>query len=210
KSKLYTYADYLTWDFPQRVELFLGKVFPMSPAPNTRHQEVTAWLGFQFLDFFKHQPCRVFLAPFDVILPGINGAPESVLQPDIVIVCDEGKIRERHCYGAPDLVVEILSKSTRKRDLNEKLSLYQSAGVREYWVVDPVALSISLFIPGHDGRYHRAAFAMRGEQITSLCFPRLVVETEFVFRNIVREPQSAYRLHRRKDLRMLNRKVVRI
>ncbi len=210
KSKLYTYADYLTWEFPQRVELILGKVFPMSPAPNSTHQEICAWLGFQFLDHFKFHRCRIFLAPFDVILPGENGMPESVLQPDLMVVCDERKIQEGNCHGAPDLVVEVLSRSTKKRDLTAKLSLYNTAGVREYWVVDPEALTIRSYIPGPDGRYRCASMATHGEQMTSHCFPDLSADTGFIFRNIVKEPRAVYQPQRKKDIRMLNRRLVRI
>ena len=131
RSRTYTYADYLTWEFPQRVELILGKIFVMSPAPNSNHQDISAWLGYQMMGYFKSHRCRIFMAPFDVVLPSRPDIAESVVQPDICVICDELKIQEKRCYGPPDLVVEILSPSTRRKDLNQKRMLYESHGVRE-------------------------------------------------------------------------------
>lgn len=87
-TKSYTYADYLTWQFQERVELIMGKIFKMSPAPTSRHQHVTMVISSGIYQFLKGKPCNVFPAPFDVTLPDVNGISNTVLQPDITVVCD--------------------------------------------------------------------------------------------------------------------------
>lgn len=141
-SKHYTYADYLTWQFDEMVELIRGKVFRMSPAPSRFHQEISGNLYGLIWYYLKNNPCLVFHAPFDVRLPlppnqQVSGKIDTVVQPDICIICDSTKLDAQGCNGAPNWIIEILSQSTAKKDLTEKFELYQSAGVREYWVVHP-------------------------------------------------------------------------
>jgi Uma2 family endonuclease len=120
-SKSYTYADYLTWDFPERLELLLGKIFPMSPAPSTGHQDISSTLMGQIIQYFKNRGCKVFSAPFDVRLPSPSERkkPEyidTVVQPDLCVVCDLSKLDKRGCLGPPDWIIEIMSPSTSKKD----------------------------------------------------------------------------------------------
>ena len=142
-TKTYTYADYLTWTFDERVELIKGKLFNMSPAPAPRHQDVLFKLGLVFGNYLVNEgsQCKAYPAPFDVRLPQPGHTADreitTVVQPDFSIICDLTKIDDRGCLGAPDLVVEVLSPSTSKLDLNDKFDLYQEAGVREYWLVFP-------------------------------------------------------------------------
>ena len=150
------------------------------------------------------------MAPFDVVLPSRPAIPESVVQPDICVICDELKIQEKRCYGPPDLVVEILSPSTRRKDLNQKRMLYESHGVREYWVVDPEMPEIQSFIPDESGRFKISAKAGHGEILRSHCFPDLEIDVDFIFRNTVSEPQHGYRRIRKKESRMMERRMVRI
>ena len=135
----YTYADYITWPEDMRYELYNGIAHELLPAPSRKHQEVSANLVFEFKRITQKRPCRIFHAPFDVRLP--NSMTETadeqivtVVQPDIVVVCDPKKLDERGCLGAPDLIVEILSPSTAKHDIDEKFLLYERAGVLEYWL----------------------------------------------------------------------------
>ena len=157
-SKRYTYADYLTWQFDEMVELIRGRVFRMSPAPNTSHQSISGELYFQIRQFLNPNTCRVFHAPFDVrlALPKKRQTAnkiDTVVQPDLCIICDPSKIDERGCNGAPDWIIEILSASTATKDLTEKFDLYQHAGVKEYWIVHPNEQTIIPYQLDHKGVY---------------------------------------------------------
>ena len=143
-SKQYTYADYLTWKFEERVELFRGFIARMS-APNRRHQEVSMQMTGLLFNFFKGHNCRLYSAPFDVRLPKPEHLRKNdkdiytVVQPDLCVVCDLEKLDERGCVGAPDLVVEILSPGNSKKEMTTKFDLYQEHGVKEYWIIDPTS-----------------------------------------------------------------------
>ena len=145
-SKSYSYADYLTWKFQERLELIKGKIFKMSPAPRRIHQEISRDLLTEMNFFLKGGKCNVFSAPFDVRLPKSNAEDEiyTVVQPDICVVCDPSKLDDAGCVGAPDLIVEILSESTAKKDKTNKFELYQECGVKEYWIVSPTDQYICL------------------------------------------------------------------
>ena len=136
RDKKFTYADYESWDDENRYELIDGVEFMMS-APSTAHQSILIELSRQIANFLKGKSCRVFTSPYDVCLNGLGDDDYTVVQPDILVVCDKSKIDEKRCNGAPDMVIEILSPSTSKRDLLIKQVKYQEAGVREYWIVDP-------------------------------------------------------------------------
>ena len=160
-KKRYTYADYLNWADDKVRELIDGFIKMMSPAAGTIHQEVSIILSANLYNFIKKNrgACKVFHAPFDVRLPQ-NGEKAdhqiyNVVQPDICVVCDLSKIDERGCIGAPDLVVEIQSFSTAKYDLNEKFDLYETSGVREYWVVYPREKGVEVFLMQPDGKYDK-------------------------------------------------------
>jgi Uma2 family endonuclease len=144
-NKSYTYADYLKWTFEERVELIKGKIFKMSPAPGSLHQKLSMDISGRLWSFLRGSKCSVFTAPFDVRIPRRSKDDNdiiTVLQPDICVICDPSKIEERGCLGAPDIVVEILSPSNNKKELKYKHEVYQEAGVKEYWIVDPNEKSI--------------------------------------------------------------------
>ena len=139
-TKTYTYADYLTWKFSERVELFKGLIMKMSPAPSNFHQVISGNLFYFIKKHILKSPCKVYTAPFDVRL--INKRKSTadkeittVVQPDICVICDPKKIDERGCLGSPDLIIEIVSKGNTKKELENKFELYQENGVKEYWVV---------------------------------------------------------------------------
>jgi len=138
--ELFTYRHYKTWPDCERWELIEGHAWAMSPAPLRRHQELV-WKLSSLLDaYLKGKPCKGFTSPFDVLLPAGDEADDevdTVVQPDLVVYCDRSKLTEAGARGAPDLVVEILSPSTSKKDQREKFNLYERHGVREYWIVDP-------------------------------------------------------------------------
>jgi Uma2 family endonuclease len=154
----FTYSDYLSWDDSQRWEIIYGEAYNMSPAPDTIHQLISMELAFQLKSQLKEKPCQVITAPFDVRLPLENQKEddiENVVQPDILVVCDPGKLDEKGCLGAPDFIIEILSPSTYRKDRMEKFFLYESLGVKEYWLVSPGEKIVEIFLLGKDGKYGR-------------------------------------------------------
>ncbi len=141
-GKKYTYADYLSWQFDDVVELIKGKVFKMSPAPGKKHQDVSSNLLRSIFQQLTKDHCKVYHAPFDVrlTLPESQQKDEkidTVVQPDICVICDLEKLDNRGCKGAPDWIIEILSPATSRKDLTEKFEIYQNAGVKVYWIVHP-------------------------------------------------------------------------
>lgn len=150
----YTFADCLTWDENERIEIIDGKAFLMA-APSSSHQEISMEISRQLANFLVGKQCRVYPAPFDVRLFEKDGdTPEdvsTVVEPDISVVCDKNKIDTHGCKGAPDLVVEILSPSSLRNDRLVKLRLYQRAGVREYWIVDPENKTVQVFLLDSNG-----------------------------------------------------------
>ena len=179
----YTYSDYLKFDFEEMVELIRGKVFKMSPAPKSIHQEISTNILGVIWSYLRLKPCKVYAAPFDVVLPIQNEKRDSsttVVQPDICVICDLSKIEERGCVGAPDLIVEILSSSTARKDLNDKYSIYEEVGVKEYWIVMPKEQIVEAFHLVNKKYQLRAAYN-REDIITSEMFPGLEIDLKEVF-----------------------------
>jgi len=155
----YSYADYLSWADDKMRELINGIFYAFS-APFRNHEETTISFLKKALPFISRRKgkCKIYTAPFDVRLP-TNGETAddkiyNVVQPDICVICDPSKLDERGCIGAPDLIVEVISPSSSKRDLNEKFSLYEKSGVREYWVVYPNDKAVVVFILKTNGKYN--------------------------------------------------------
>jgi Uma2 family endonuclease len=185
-DKTYTYADYLKFEYDHMVELIRGKIYKMTPAPSSWHQQISSQLHISIGYFLKNKPCKVFHAPLDVILPVKNqkkNTSTTVVQPDICIICDLNKIEKAGCVGAPDLVVEILSPSTSKKDLNDKYSIYEEAGVKEYWVVYPSDKAIEVFFLEND-QYDRVKIYTNDEHISPILFPDLDIDLSIVFEDI--------------------------
>ena len=156
ESERYTYADYCTWDDSERWELIEGVPYAMSPAPAPKHQSISMELSSQFHNFLKGKPCKLYPAPFDVRLNADDG-DDTVVQPDLSVICDRSKIDDKGCKGAPDLIVEIISPSTARHDRLVKYNLYKNAGVREYWIVDPDTKTVSVNVL-RDGMYVAYAY----------------------------------------------------
>ena len=184
-EKHFTYGDYLTWPDEERWELIRGEAYAMSPAPNRRHQKFSGAIFYQMYSFFEEKPCEVYHAPFDVRFPDFPGQADddidTVVQPDIAVVCDRSKLDDRGCRGAPDLVVEILSPSTAAKDLREKLDLYESRGVREYWVLHPVENLVTVFLLNDAGTYGKPSVHAGDESVKSRTFEGLAVDLKKVF-----------------------------
>jgi len=147
QEKKSTYADLLNWEEGERYELIDGEPRMLS-APLRVHQRIFRKLFLQIGNYLEGKTCEVYSAPFDVRLFEQEGDTpydvDTVVEPDIVVVCDPSKLDEAGCKGAPDLIIEILSPSTRRHDRLTKFNLYQRAGVREYWIVDPDARVVSV------------------------------------------------------------------
>ncbi|WP_027002258.1 Uma2 family endonuclease [Hugenholtzia roseola] len=188
-EKSYSYADYLTWQFSEIVELIRGKVFRMSPAPKSKHQAISRNLTILLGIHFKRKTCRLYEAPFDVRLSRAKDPKEitTVVQPDLCVICDIEKIDENGCLGAPDLVIEILSKGNSKKEMQIKYELYCEVGVREYWIIDPEREHIFQFILQKDfenpekNMYFLKKIYLAEDKITAHIFPDLQFEVAEVF-----------------------------
>jgi Uma2 family endonuclease len=171
----FNYADYRTWPDDERWELIDGVPFAMTPAPRTRHQRISLKFSSRFDRFFEGKGCVPFDAPTDVVLD-----ENTVVQPDVFVVCDRDKITEENIQGAPDLVVEILSPATRIRDKREKKALYERFGVREYLIVSPDEDLVERYRLV-ERRYWSPDIFNWDETLTSSAFPKLTLNLWEIF-----------------------------
>ncbi|CRI67448.1 conserved hypothetical protein [Thiocapsa sp. KS1] len=156
KTGSFTYADYCLWPEDERWELIDGEAFAMAPAPTRMHQDFVVELAAQIHPKLAGSSCRVYVAPFDVRLPKDDEADalvDTVVQPDIAVICDPKKLDAKGCRGAPDWIVEILSASSAVHDQVRKRALYERHGVREYWLLHPVDRVLTIYRLGADGVY---------------------------------------------------------
>jgi Uma2 family endonuclease len=178
----YSYADYIKWQFEQRVELLRGKLFEMTPAPSVRHQRIVGEIHVSLHKYFNEKPCQLFIAPFDVRLynrkKSIKASKDiyTVVQPDLCVICDSTKLDEQGCNGAPGLVIEVLSPGNTKREMNQKFDLYQEAGVQEYWLVEPADEVVFVYALNEHGQY--VGLRPMTEMLESALFPDLVIDLE--------------------------------
>ena len=182
-DKIYTYSDYLKFEFDYMVELIRGRIYKMIPGPNLRHQSLSSNLFIQMAPFFLDRSCRLFSAPTDVILPienRRNGNEHTVVQPDLCIFCDLSVLKERGAFGPPTLVIEILSPHTKKKDLQLKYDIYEEAGVQEYWIVMPKEELIEQFVLV-ESKYDRKGTFTTEDRIKSVAVIGLEVELAAVF-----------------------------
>jgi len=187
-NRRYTYGDYLTWRFKERVELIMGKIFKMTPAPSRLHQETVGKLHLAIGNILKNSNCNIYLAPFDVRLR----EDDTVVQPDICIVCDESKLDRKGCNGAPDLIIEIISPSTASKDLREKYYLYEMARVKEYWTVHPAEGFVYIYVLNKNGVYEPYRPYTVHEKVISNSIPGLEIELNEIFPSLLKEPVDPY------------------
>ncbi|MDR0731466.1 MAG: Uma2 family endonuclease [Treponema sp.] len=155
-NESFTYADYLEWEGPERYEIINGEAFMMA-SPTVEHQAIITELLFQLANFLRGKPCQVFTAPLDVrLFPAKDHSDDTVVQPDILVVCDKSKLSKGSVDGPPDLVIEILSPSNTYKLMFLKFESYLNAGVREYWVLDPEEKKAQVNVL-HEGRYISSA-----------------------------------------------------
>ncbi len=181
----YSYADYLAWSDNERWELIDGVAYCMTPAPSTEHQRVSMELVYRIRMHLEGRQCQVFSAPFDVRFPVKTFDRDqdifTVVQPDIAVICDPGKIDERGCNGPPDLIIEVLSPYTADRDMREKFFLYENAGVREYWMADPASRTIHAYRLGGNGKYSPVTVYFQNETISSETLPGMSINLKDIF-----------------------------
>ena len=185
-TKRYTYADYLTWLDDVRRELIDGIVSLMG-APLRIHAKVSRNVVRKLDDYLRNSncTCEVYNAPFDVRIPH-NGETEddkiyTVVQPDICVICDLAKLDDRGCCGAPDMIIEILSPGTRKKDMHKKFVLYEQAGVREYWIANPKAKTVTVHILLQDGQYDDGEEYIMGEKAPVHIFGGYLIDLQDIF-----------------------------
>jgi len=174
-NKTYSYTDYLSWQLKERVELLRGYIARMAPAPSRRHQQISGNLFLQIGNHLKGEACYLYSAPFDVRLN-----EETVVQPDLCVICDEMKLDDKGCNGAPDLIIEILSPGNSRKERKDKFELYEENHVQEYWLVEPVDESVIVYTLVN-GQYVGSKPYVPGDTITSAVLTGLAVDLEEVF-----------------------------
>ena len=182
----YSYADYVSWQFEELVELWRGKIMRRMSAPTDRHQAIVGNLFGLLHSYLRKQPCQVRVAPYDVRLnkrgTTADAAIYTVVQPDVCVICDPGKIEPRGCLGAPDLVIEVTSPRTATRDWKGKFDLYEENGVQEYWIVMPQENDIAVFLRDETtGLFQAAGEYGSPGRIACATLPELVLDWTDIF-----------------------------
>ena len=184
-DRVYRYGDYRTWPDDERWELIDGVAYDMSPAPSTGHQAISTELVSAIRSFLGKGGCRVFAAPFDILLPDSPDQADddvpNVVQPDLAVICDPSKLRTFGCVGAPEWVIEILSPYTSRRDLAEKHALYERHGVKEYWVIDPGNRYVHVYLLGDNGRYLKPVLHVGAATVKSTVCAGFEIRLEELF-----------------------------
>ncbi|OHD11121.1 MAG: hypothetical protein A2086_01850 [Spirochaetes bacterium GWD1_27_9] len=182
KKEKYTYGDYVSWETDERFELIDGVVYNLA-APSKEHQDASRELLTEFNIYLRGKKCIVYNAPFDVRLPKGNEVDDdvdTVVQPDLAVICDKTKLDKAGCRGAPDLIVEIVSQDV-SRDLKDKFFLYEKHKVKEYWVVHPVDKTVIVFKTGNNNQYGRPDIYSSKDTIKVGIFPDLEIDLNKVF-----------------------------
>ncbi|WP_439481250.1 Uma2 family endonuclease [Cyclobacterium plantarum] len=183
----HSYADYLTWQMEEVVELIKGKIFKKAAAaPKRIHQKVSGELFLRLGNFLRGKKCQVYSAPFDVRFPTSSKEDKKihdVVQPDICVICNPEKLDERGCIGAPDLIVEILSPGNSKVELKYKFNLYESNGVREYWIIHSETQDLLIYSL-IDGKYVPSILFTSGHVVESKVIKGFELDLEEFFGDI--------------------------
>ena len=198
-----TWDDYRSWPDSERWEIIGGEAFAMSPSPGTRHQGILVELTTQLQLHFRGKACGVFAAPMDVKL-----SEADVVQPDLLVVCENDRIKPTHIEGAPTLVVEVLSPSTAFRDRGRKLKLYAASGVQEVWLVTPFPSSVEVLVLAGDS-YRISGVYGKGDRMKSPAFAELEIDLREVFNfplepgelRVVKEGPAPYPYRRREVIK---------
>jgi Uma2 family endonuclease len=180
----FTYENYVKWEEYPRCELIDGEIHMMS-SPSREHQAISIALSSLFWNFLRGKPCQVYSAPFDVRI-NADDADDTVLQPDIIVVCDEKKLENgKCCEGAPDLAVEILSPSNTRLETYKKFIKYRDAKVREYWVVEPEGQFVTVYTLRDNEYVVHVYQAQAGETIPVAVLEGLEIKLDEIFPEII-------------------------
>jgi Uma2 family endonuclease len=181
QPKKVTYADYLTWADEPRYEIING-IPILQAALSRQHQRIITQIIGELYNYFKGKPCEVYPAPFDVRLSASDDNEEyQVVQPDISVVCDDRKLDDKGCKGAPDLIVEVLSPSTWQKDRIEKMNLYQKHEVREYLLIYPNEKILEQYILNESRSYDVPKIYTAEETFTSSLFSDFALNMPVLF-----------------------------
>lgn len=183
----YTYEDYLTWPEDERWEIIDGIAYCQA-TPSPIHQNISMNLSRILANYFLDKDCKVFAAPFTVRLPMEEGETDEkknkrIVKPDLSVVCDKNKLDKNGYSGAPSLVIEIVSKSTAKKDNIIKVGKYERAGVKEYWIVTPETESIMSYVLNEQGMFAKPEMYVLGEdeEFVSKAFTDLSIKLKNIF-----------------------------
>jgi Uma2 family endonuclease len=181
----FTYADYCSRTDQIRREIIDGQVYEMTPAPSRSHQDVLRELIIRIGLFLKGKPCKVYPSPFDVRLldnpDQEDNQISTIVQPDLTVVCDNSKLDDKGCRGAPELTIEITSPESLSRDLKTKLALYQKHGVTEYWIVNPGEKTISVFNRNKNGQFGKPIVYSSNDKIRSVVLDGIDITAGEIF-----------------------------
>ncbi|MBC7885647.1 MAG: Uma2 family endonuclease [Saprospiraceae bacterium] len=185
-NKVYTYGDYLKLEIDEMVEIIRGKIFRMSPAPRTKHQIINGNIFYRLRQQLEGQKCKIFNAPIDVVLPIENKKrtkSTTVVQPDICVICDPKIIEDKAVFGTPDFVIEIVAGKDVKRDTQYKYSVYEEAGVGEYWIVFGEMRFVEVYIL-KNGKYQRLNAFSEDDIIPVKTLPGLSINMNDIFEGV--------------------------
>lgn len=186
-TKTYSYADYLTWQFTETVELIKGKIMLMSPAPTVSHQRIETKLLLAIGSYLENKKCEIFPAPFDVRLYDRKKSLlasqdiQTVIQPDLFVICRPELLDKQGCNGAPDWIIEILSPGNSKREMKTKYALYEESGVMEYWLVYPEQRAIHQFVLNVQSTYELKMMYTDDDMAIPMLFPELAIDVTKLF-----------------------------
>ena len=184
-NKIYTYADYVSWQLTEWVELIRGRVRQMA-GTSIKHNRIARFLERRIDNFLGDGPCEMFHPATDVRLetanPNGNGVITTVVQPDIFVNCDRARMSDKSCVGPPEWIIEIVSPSNAHRDVREKFGIYEEAGVGEYWMVYPNEELVSIYVRHPEtGRYQSVGDFAGSGRIPCYTLPELIIMWESVF-----------------------------
>lgn len=185
-NKVYTYGDYLKLEIDEMVEIIRGKIFRMCETPKIKHQIINGNIFYRLRQQLEGKKCKIFNAPVDVVLPIENkkrSRSTTVVQPDICVICDSKIIEETAVFGVPDFVIEIVAGKDVKRDTQYKYSVYEEAGVGEYWIVFGEMRFVEVFIL-ENGKYQRLNAFSEDDIIPVKTLPGLSISIDDIFEGV--------------------------
>lgn len=160
---------------------YIDGIVYMSPSPSTRHQRVSNRLETKFREYLEGKECELFHAPYDIELKNEEMKGTKIVIPDISIICDKSGFTDARYVGVPELIIEILSPSNQSHDLVTKLNLYMNYGVKEYWIVNPMLISVTVYTLNKEKMYEQYDMKTEIGFITSKIFKRLHIDLEYIF-----------------------------